>query len=78
MDNGSYWHGYLMARHHVFLVLGIVFMAMALISTLTGKTLVKYRGIVSRVEDPKGFREGVITDCVIGLVCFGFFLYTAS
>jgi hypothetical protein len=78
MDNGSYWHGYLMARHHTFLVLGIAFMVMALISTVTGSTLVKYRGIVSRAENPKAFREGVVTDCVIGFVCFGLFLYTAN
>ena|ERR1700677_968618 len=24
MDHDSYWHGYRMARHHVFLILGIV------------------------------------------------------
>ena len=45
MYNGSYWRGYFMARHHVSLVIGIVLEAGALISTLTGKTFVKYQGI---------------------------------
>ena len=55
MGNGSYWHEYLMARNQVFLVLGVVLMALVLISTLTGITLVKYQGIVSRADDPKVF-----------------------
>ena len=55
MDQDSYWHGYLMARHQVFMWMGIVLVAMTVIFTLTGQCLVKYRGIVSRAEDPKTF-----------------------
>ena len=72
----SYWHGYLMARHNVSLVLGIVFLALALISALTGKCFVKGIGIVSRAEDHRTFRETIVVDCVIGLFCFGLYLYT--
>jgi hypothetical protein len=78
MNNGSYWHGYLVARHHVFLVMGIVLMAATLISAITGTTLVKYQGIVSRAEDPEAFREGIITYCVLGLVCLALYLYTSN
>ena len=53
MDHDSYWHGYVMPRHHVFLIPGIVLTVMALIPTLSGTSLVKYRGIVHRAEDPK-------------------------
>jgi hypothetical protein len=45
MDHDSYWHGYLMARHHTFLILGIVLMVMSLIFTLTGRCLVRFQGI---------------------------------
>jgi hypothetical protein len=78
MDNGSYWHGYLMARHHVSLVLGVVLMAVVLISILTGRTLVKYQRIVSRADDPKTFWGSVVVDCLLGLVFLGLYLYTAN
>ena len=68
MYNGSYWRGYFMARHHVSLVIGIVLEAGALISTLTGRTFVKYQGIVSRAKDPKTFQDNVVF-----YYLFGFF-----
>jgi len=77
MDHYSYWRGYIVARHNTSLVLGAVFIALAVISMLTGKTFVKYRGIVSRADDPKTFRGSVIVDCVAGLVFFGLYLYAA-
>jgi len=77
MDRYSYWREYIVARHSTLLVLGAAFIAMTLISMLTGKTLVKYRGIVSRAEDPKTFRDSIVADFVIGLVCFGLYLYAA-
>lgn len=53
-------------------------MAMVLIFTLTGKCLVKYRGIVSRAEDPKEFWENIGVYGVLCLVCFLLYLYTSS
>jgi hypothetical protein len=78
MDNDSYWRGYLMARHHVSLVLGVVLMAVVLISIITGRTLVKYQGIVSRADDPKTFWGSVIVDYLLGLVFLGLYWYTAN
>jgi hypothetical protein len=78
MDHDSYWHGYLMARHHTFLILGIVLMAMVLIFTLTGECLVKYQGIINRAEDPKNFWQSVTTYFLLGLLCLGLYLYTAN
>jgi|CZKD01.1.fsa_nt_gi hypothetical protein len=77
MDHDSYWHGYLMARHHTSLILGIVLMGMALIFTLTGRCLVKYRGIVKRAEDPKTFWQNIALYCLLGLFFLGLYLYTA-
>lgn len=78
MDQDSYWHQYFMARHHVFLVLGGVLMAMTLIFTLTGQCLVRYQGIVSRAKDPKGFWHGVVTYFVLGLACLALYLFTSN
>jgi hypothetical protein len=74
--DSSYWHGYLMARHHVFLVLGTVLMGMALIFALTGKCLMKYEGIVSRAKDPKKFWQGIATYSVLGILFLGLYLFT--
>jgi heme/copper-type cytochrome/quinol oxidase subunit 2 len=78
MDHDSYWHGYLMARHQTFLILGTVLMVMALISTLTGRCLVKYRGIIGRAERPKAFRQNVTLCYLLGLLSLGLYLYTAN
>ena len=67
-----------MARHHVSLVIGLVFTAVVVISILTGRTLVKYQGIVSRADDPKTFWGSVVVDFILALVFLGLYLYTAS
>ena len=53
-------------------------MAVVPISILTGKTLVKYQGIVSRADDPKTFWGSVVVDCLLGFVCLGLYLYAAN
>jgi heme/copper-type cytochrome/quinol oxidase subunit 2 len=78
MDHDSYWHGYLMARHHTFLFLGTVLMVMALISTLTGRCLVKYQGIINRAEDPRTFCQNVALHYLLSLLSLGLYLYTAN
>jgi hypothetical protein len=78
MGQDSYWHEYLMARHHTSLILGTVLMVMALIFTLTGRCLVKYQGIISRADDPKTFWQNVALYYLLGLLCLGLYLYTAN
>jgi hypothetical protein len=78
MDQDSYWHGYLAARHRTFLVMGIVLMGVTLISTVTGTCLVKYRGFVFRAEDPKEFWQSVALYFVLGLICLGLYLYALN
>jgi len=78
MYDRSYWDAYLMARHHVSLVIGVVLMAVVLLSILTGRTLVKFQRIVSRADDPKMFWESVVVDFLLGLVFLGLYFYTAN
>ena len=78
MDHTSYWHEYLMARHHTFLILGIVLMVVALIFTLTGTCLVRYGGIIYRAENPKTFWQNIAMICLLALACLGLYLYTAN
>jgi hypothetical protein len=78
MDHESYWRGYLMARHDVFLILGLVLIVLALIFTLTGRCIVKYQGIVCRSEDPKTFWQNIAMYGVLGLISLGFYLYTLN
>jgi hypothetical protein len=42
-------------------------MAVALISTLTGRCFVMYREIVSRAEGPKTFWQTIAMNCLLGL-----------
>ena len=67
-----------MARHHMSLILGIVFMVLALISALSGKCLVKYRGIVSCAEDPKMFWQTITLCCLLGLFFLGLYVHTSK
>jgi hypothetical protein len=78
MDYDPYWYGYLMARHHTFLILGAVLMVMAIIFTLTGECLVKYQGIIYRDKDPKEFWQGVAVYFLLGLLSLGLYLYTVK
>jgi hypothetical protein len=78
MDHDSYWYRYLMARHHVSLILGIALMVVALISMLTGRCFVMYRGIVSRAEDPNTFWRTIALNCVLSLFFLGLYLYTVN
>ena len=72
------WHAYLMARHHTDLVFGTVLMGVVFVSMLTGRSLVKYRGIVSRAKDPKTFWQSIALYFVLGLVFFGLYIYTLN
>jgi hypothetical protein len=78
MDHDSGWYGYLIARHNIFLILGTALFGLAVISTLTGICLDKYRGIIDRTKDPKMFWQNVAAYYLIGILFFGLYLYTAN
>jgi hypothetical protein len=52
-------YSYLIDRQHRFLLVGIVLLVMSVVFTLTGESLERYGGIVSRAEEPKRFRWNV-------------------
>ena len=78
MDQDSYWRGYLMARHHVSLVIGIVSLSMALIFTLTGTCFARFGRVIYRAEEPNVFWQSIATLCVLGLFFLGLYFYTAN
>jgi hypothetical protein len=70
MDHFSY----LIDRQHRFLLLGIVFLVLSVVFTLSGGTLERFRGIVYRAEDPKRFWGNIAFYCLAGLICIGLYL----
>jgi hypothetical protein len=67
-----------MAQRDWFLILAAFSMVMGLISTLTGRILVRGRGIVRRTEDAYAFWQMVILCYLGGLLCVGLFLFTSN
>ena len=78
MDHDSYWYRYLAARHDTSIGIALIFIGAALLSSLTGKTLVRFQGIVSRAKDPKGFWQAVISLYVIGAIFLSLFVFGPS
>jgi hypothetical protein len=78
MDHDSYWYRYFAARHDIELYIGLVSIGFSLISTLTGKTLVKGQGIVSRADDPKVFAWNVTLVGAMGAILLGLFFFGPS
>jgi hypothetical protein len=78
MYHDSYWYRYFAARRDVEFYLGLGSIAFGLLSIATGKTLVKYHGIVSRAEDPRGFWENIAVVFAIGVVFIALFLLGPS
>ena len=78
MDHDGYWYRYMAARHDVLLYIGLVCLGVVLISVLTGKTLVKGQGIVSKTKDPKNFWGNVTTFLVLGAALIGLYAFGPS
>lgn len=79
----SYWLLYLTSRRYVSMYIGLACVLIAAVSVLTGKTLERYHGVVSRDEDPKRFRGDILTYVAMGLFFIGlslisFYLYANS
>jgi hypothetical protein len=72
--HGSGWdidhYSYLIDRQHRFLLIGIVLLVMTAVFTLSGETLERYHGIVSRAEEPKRFWWDVVLYFLGGLFLF--------
>ena len=62
----------------MFFYIGVVSVASALIFTLSGGCLVKYKGIVLRSKDPKTFWQNVVMYYVIGFISLALYIYTGN
>jgi hypothetical protein len=76
----GYWLSYLTSRRYVCMYVGLGSLLIAAVSMLTGKTLERYSGLVSRDEEPKRFRRNVVGFLIVGLFFIGlsliaFYLY---
>ncbi len=71
----DWWHRQISSPYY-FLVLGVIFVIAAVVSTCTGKTYAKYgHGLASRAKEPTEF-WGTVAIYYISGVCFiGYFLY---
>lgn len=69
---------YLIDRQHRFLLFGIVLLVMTAVFTLSGETLERYHGIISRAEEPKRFWWDVVLYFLGGLFFIGLYLYQNS
>jgi hypothetical protein len=71
MDHFSY----LLDRQHGFLLIGIILLVMTAVFAISGQTLERYHGIVSRTKEPKRFWWDVVIYFLAGLLFIGFYLY---
>jgi uncharacterized membrane protein YfcA len=80
MGNKGYWLSYLTSRRYASMYIGLVLLLIVAVAMLTGKIPERYRGLVSRDEEPKRFRRDVVTCLILGLFFIGlslvsFYLY---
>jgi len=79
---GSGWdidrYSYLLDKQHRILLIGIVLLVMTAVFTLSGETLERYHGIVSRAEEPKRFWWDVVVYFLLGLFFIGLYWYQNS
>jgi H+/Cl- antiporter ClcA len=77
--HGSGWnidhYSYLIDRQHTLLFIGIILLVMTAVFTLSGETLERYHGFVSRAEEPKRFWWDVVVYFLGGLFFIGLYLY---
>ncbi len=60
--------------HYIYLILGVIFSFGAVVSTCTGKTWVRFSGLVYRAKEPNVFWGIVAIYYLGGVVCIGIFL----
>ena len=58
-----------------FLLVGVFSLFMAVVGTLTGKTVGRIGRVIYRTKEPKVFWEAIGTYYVIGLCFIGYFTY---
>jgi hypothetical protein len=63
------WH-----PHYIYLILGVIFFSGAVVSTFTGKTWVRFSGLVYRAKEPDVFWGLVAIYYLAGVLFVGTFL----
>lgn len=71
-------YSFLIDGQHRFLLIGIILLIATAIFTLSGETLERYHGFVSRTEEPKRFWWDVVLYFLGGLFFIGLYLYQNS
>jgi len=60
---------------YIYLILGVIFVSAAVVSTCSGKTFARYAGLAYRAKEPVQF-WGTVAIYFLGGVCFiGYFVY---
>jgi len=67
----DHWITFLTSRRDVSMYIGLVSLIIAAVSMHTGKTLERFRGLVSRDEEPKRFRRNVVGYAIVGFIFIG-------
>jgi hypothetical protein len=60
---------------YFFLILGLISLAVGVISTCTGVTWARFGRVIYRTKEPNEFWEDVVTCYVIGVCFIGYFSY---
>jgi len=68
-------YSYLIDKRHRPLLIGIIFLLLAIAMTMTGQTWEPHGPAVTRWEDPKRFWKNVAIWAVAGLTGIGYFFY---
>ena len=63
---------------YIFLILGVIFLSVAVIETYTGKAWVRFNGWVYRDKEPKWFWWQIVVCFLGGAGCIARFLYEVS
>lgn len=76
----GYWYLHVTSHRDAYMYIGLVSLIIGAASMATGKTLVRFRGLVSRDEEPKLFLRSVVMWFIlgfffVGLSLVGFYLY---
>jgi uncharacterized membrane protein len=78
ISEGIDHYSYLIDRRHRPLLLGIIFLLLAIAMMVTGQSWERFGPTVTRWENPDRFWRSVAVFIVSGLIGIGFFLYQNS
>jgi hypothetical protein len=78
LPTGIDHYSYLIDRRHRPLLIGILFLLLAVASVLSEQTLERYGPPITRAENPKKFWQNIVFLVSAGLISIGIFIYLSS